>query len=103
MLLFRPVEVNERMICYAIIGKNPLKERIMSVDITATFIRPVLLFTAQEVAFSVHQPPGSTLVYHSQQLGVKNVSQLCMTAVFSCPYPFCLMEDDVAYAQRVRT
>lgn len=89
------------MICHAIIGKNPLKERIMSVDITATFIRPMLQFTAQEVVFDIHQIPGSMLVYHTQQLGMKNVSQLSMTAVFSCPYPFCLMEEDIAYAQRV--
>ena len=89
------------MTCYAIIGKNPTKERIMSVDITAAFICPLLQFTAEEVVFEVHQMPGTMLVYHTQQLGVKNVSQLAMTAVFSCPYPFCLMDDDIAYAQRV--
>lgn len=91
------------MLCYSIIGKNMLKERIMSVDITATFVRPMLQFTAREVVFNIHQVPGSKLVYHTQQLGVKNVSRLTMTAIFSCPYPFCLMDDDIAYAQRVRT
>jgi hypothetical protein len=98
----RAEEVHERVICYAIIGKNPLKERIMSVDIIATFMCPVLQFSAKEVVFDIHQVPGSMLVYHTQQLGVKNVGMLSMTAVFSCPYPFCLMEDDIAYAQRVR-
>ncbi len=90
------------MICYAIIGKNPFKERIMTVDIKASFISPLLDFSTQQVKFSVHQTPGSKLVYHTKQLGVRNVSKLPITAIFLCPYPFCLMDEEIAYAQRVR-
>lgn len=89
------------MTCFAIIGKNPRKERIMTVDIAATFTSPLLEFTTREVMFTVHQLPGSKLVYHTQQLGVRNVGELPVTAVFSCDYPFCLMEEDIAYSQRV--
>ena len=47
--------VNERMICHAIIGKNPLKERIMTVDVTATFISPLLEFSSKKLLFSLYQ------------------------------------------------
>ena len=47
--------VNERMICHAIIGKNPLKERIMTVDVTATFIAPLLEFSSKKLLFSLYQ------------------------------------------------
>ena len=89
------------MICHSIIGKNPLKERIMTVDIVAHFINPLLSFSAEQVNFEVSQPPGSKLVYHTEQLGMHNVSELPLTAVFLCPYPFCLMDGEMAYAQRV--
>ena len=47
--------VNERMICHAIIGKNPLKERIMTVDVTAKFIAPLLEFSSKRLLFSLYQ------------------------------------------------
>lgn len=91
------------MTCHAIIGKNPLKERIMTVDIVAHFVSPLLEFAMEEVLFSINQPPGSKLVYHTQQLGLHNVSKLPLTAIFFCPYPFCIMVEELAYAQHVRT
>ena len=47
--------MNERMICHAIIGKNPLKERIMTVDVTAEFIAPLLEFSSKKLLFSLRQ------------------------------------------------
>ena len=47
--------MNERLICHAIIGKNPHKERIMTVDITAKFIAPLLEFSSQELVFTTYQ------------------------------------------------
>lgn len=55
MHVFRPMVVNERMICHAIIGKNPLKERIMTVDVTAKFIAPLLEFSSKKLLFSLYQ------------------------------------------------
>ena len=51
----RPMVVNERMICHAIIGKNPLKERIMTVDVTAAFIAPLLEFSSKKLLYSLYQ------------------------------------------------
>jgi len=93
--------VKERLVCHAIIGKNPHKERIMTVDVSATFIHPVLEFTSQEVNFCVEQPPGSKLVYHTKDLGVRNVGHLPVTTLFSLSYPFCLMRGDTALANMV--
>ena len=53
--LSSPQVVNERLLCHSIIGRNPHKERIMSVDVSARFIAPLLMFSAQEILFSVQQ------------------------------------------------
>lgn len=53
--LSSPQVVSERLLCHAIIGRNPHKERIMSVDVSARFIAPLLVFSAQEMLFSVQQ------------------------------------------------
>lgn len=47
--------VNERLICHAVIGRNPHKERIMTVDVTAEFIAPLLEFSKPELVFKTHQ------------------------------------------------
>ncbi len=53
--IFSPQVVNERLICHAIIGKNPLKERIMTVDVRATFVAPLLEFSTQQLFFKLQQ------------------------------------------------
>lgn len=119
----RPRVVNERMICHAIIGKNPLKERIMTVDVTATFIAPLLEFSSKKLLFSLYQvihatctwiqcmvllyfwfqPLGSRLEQHTKDLSVKNVSPLPVTSVLMCSYPFSILKDGTALAQMVHT
>ena len=73
----------------------------MTVDVRATFINPLLEFTSQLVTFCVEQPPGSKLVYHTKELGVRNVGDLPITARFSIPYPFCIMKGEIALANMV--
>ena len=73
----------------------------MAVDITATFVCPLVEFAAQEVLFVLQQPPESKLIYHTQPLGVRNVSRLPVRAVFLVSHPFCLMSEGVALAQMV--
>ena len=48
-------EVKERLLCHAIIGRNPHKERIMTVDIVCLFIAPLLEFSTKEVTFRMEQ------------------------------------------------
>ena len=50
-----PQVVNERLLCHAIIGRNPHKERIMVVDVSARFIAPLLEFSTQEMCFTIQQ------------------------------------------------
>ena len=52
---FSPQVVNERLLCHAIIGRNPHKERIMVVDVSARFIAPLLEFSTQEMRFTIQQ------------------------------------------------
>ena len=55
LVLCRPKSVAERLVCHAIIGKNPHKERIMTVDILANFISPLTQFSTREISFTVYQ------------------------------------------------
>ena len=47
--------VRETLVCHAIIGKNPMKEKIMEVALSAEFISPLLRFSAEELHFKVLQ------------------------------------------------
>uniref|UniRef100_A0A1X7TBB6 MSP domain-containing protein n=1 Tax=Amphimedon queenslandica TaxID=400682 RepID=A0A1X7TBB6_AMPQE len=81
-------EVKERLLCHAIIGRNPHKERIMTVDIVCLFIAPLLEFSTKEVTFRMEQEPDSLLERHVHDMLLKNVSPLPLTALLSCSYPF---------------
>ena len=55
----------------------------------------------REFCSSCTQPPGSKLTQHSQQLAVRNVSPLPVTALLLCEYPFSLLSGGTAHTQMV--
>lgn len=90
----------------------------MSVDITASFISPVLKFSKEELHFStvlVHimctymsktllsllQPPGSRLQVLKQTFTTLNVSPLPVTAMFTSNYPFLFASGEEAVPRLV--
>lgn len=48
-------DVHETLICHAIIGKNPMKEKIMEIAILAQFISPLLQFSRETLHFGLVQ------------------------------------------------
>ena len=50
-----PQTINERLTCHSVIGRNPHKERIMTVDVSAHFIAPLLKFSHRELKFITEQ------------------------------------------------
>ena len=46
-------DVKEKMVCQSIIGNNAGKEKIMTVEICANFIQPLLQFSVKELSFTV--------------------------------------------------
>ena len=47
--------MEERLICHSIIGRNPLKEKIMSVDVQAQFISPLIDLSNRILEFKLIQ------------------------------------------------
>ena len=62
-VLTRPISVAERLICHAIIGKNPHKERIMTVDVSANFIAPLTELSTREISFTTYQVPARLYIH----------------------------------------
>ena len=58
-------DVTETLVCHAIIGKNPMKEKIMETTISAHFISPVLQFSRETLHFGVVQVCCHFLLYFS--------------------------------------
>ena len=52
MLRCREGRVQEHLLCHSIIGRNPLKELIMTVDMAATFINPLLEVSQRTLHFT---------------------------------------------------
>ena len=50
--LCREGRVQEHLLCHSIIGRNPLKELIMTVDMVATFINPLLEVSQRALHFT---------------------------------------------------
>lgn len=48
-------EVKERLLCYAIVGKETAKKQIMQVDVTCKFILPVVQMSARTITFHVEK------------------------------------------------
>ena len=48
----REGRVQEHLLCHSIIGRNPLKELIMTVDMAATFISPLLEVSQRALHFT---------------------------------------------------
>ncbi|KAJ7312066.1 hypothetical protein JRQ81_006401 [Phrynocephalus forsythii] len=87
-----PKVVKERLVCHAIIGKQPGKQRIMTVDVTCEFIAPVLQMSCREVTFRVEKNPGDVLAAQFEPLTLRNVSSLPLSLLLSLQRPFSLCD-----------
>ena len=88
------------MICHAIIGKNPLKERIMTVDVTAKFIAPLLEFSSKKLLFSLLQVSTCTS-YMYVYIVLCNIITQCICTILNdiidsmCPMYMCVYILDI--------
>ena len=104
--LYSPQDVTETMICSAVLGHNPHKEKIMTVHIDAQFITPLVQFSTKHISFYIEQVErgegrqclqpillqvcGAPLTKHTKTLSLTGVSLLPLTVVLSCGYPFAM-------------
>ena len=86
-----PQTVTERMICQAIVGNSTGKEKIMTVDVVADFIQPLLSFSEKYLKFEVVKQPDSKLLKQAKALSLKNISLLSLRTTIQVQYPFQLL------------
>uniref|UniRef100_H2YKD6 Uncharacterized protein n=1 Tax=Ciona savignyi TaxID=51511 RepID=H2YKD6_CIOSA len=79
-----PRQVNETLICHAIIGKANGKERIIRSSIRADFISPVLEVSTDKIEFRVDKRPDdvTALTPKTRTFVARNVSSLPLTCLF---------------------
>ncbi|KAF4805237.1 hydrocephalus-inducing protein-like protein [Turdus rufiventris] len=81
-------EVKERLLCYAIVGKETVKKLIMQVDVTCNFILPVVQMSTRTITFHVEKKPTDVLMLQYQPLSLKNTCTLPFSIVLDLEQPF---------------
>ncbi|CAL1528045.1 unnamed protein product [Lymnaea stagnalis] len=86
-----PQLVSETIVCHAIIGRAGGKTPIISVDVRAEFIEPLLNFSTKCVFYRVDKGPADELPIMQQQLVITNQSSLSLTTKLKLGYPFSMV------------
>ncbi|XP_035827636.1 hydrocephalus-inducing protein [Aplysia californica] len=89
-----PQSVEETIVCHAIIGRAGGKIPIISVDIKADFIEPLLNFSTKCAFFRVDKEPDDELKVEQKQLVMNNVSSLTLTVGLQLASPFSMIIGD---------
>ncbi|NXO67611.1 HYDIN protein, partial [Phainopepla nitens] len=87
-------EVNERLLCHAMVGKETAKERIMQVDVTCKFICPVVQISPRAITFRVEKKPSDVLRLQYKPLSLKNTCSLPFSIVLDLDQPFLICNMD---------
>ncbi|XP_046889403.1 hydrocephalus-inducing protein homolog [Hypomesus transpacificus] len=83
-----PKLVRERLVCHAILGHQSGTERILAVDVTCSFVAPVVHISSQQLNFYLEKAPGVSLAPQYQKLILRNVSSLPLSLELSLAKPF---------------
>ncbi|KAG7229797.1 hypothetical protein INR49_012446 [Caranx melampygus] len=84
--------VEERLLCFGIVGKRGSSEVIMSVDVTCHFIAPMLSISPKQLNFYIEKVPGENIIPVYEKLILKNVTSLSLSMRLSLVQPFSLCE-----------
>ncbi|NWU39074.1 HYDIN protein, partial [Hylia prasina] len=87
-------EVEERLLCHAMVGKERAKRQIMEVDVTCKFICPVVEVSSRAIAFRVEKKPSDVLKLQYQPLSLKNTCSLPFSIVLDLEQPFLICSVD---------
>jgi hypothetical protein len=80
--------VSERLLCLGCFEGTTKRETVLTMDITANFITPVVQISRSHIDFSLVKDPGSLLEAQQQTVTVQNISPLALTLTTACDTPF---------------
>ncbi|XP_073706753.1 hydrocephalus-inducing protein homolog [Garra rufa] len=89
-----PKVVTEKLVCYAVVGRQYVRECIMTADITCQFVSPAVDISSQQINFYVKKAPDVSLVPLYQRLVLKSVSSLNLSMELTLSEPFGLCDYD---------
>ncbi|NWT76775.1 HYDIN protein, partial [Prunella himalayana] len=87
-------EVNERLLCHTMVGKEKAKKQIMQVEVTCNFICPVVQMSSTSITFRVEKKPSDVLTLQYQPLSLKNTCSLPFSIVLDLEQPFLICNVD---------
>ncbi|XP_051727085.1 hydrocephalus-inducing protein homolog [Ctenopharyngodon idella] len=95
-----PKVVTEKLVCYAVVGRQYVRECIITTDVTCQFVSPAVDISSQQINFYVEkslsdsQAPDVSLVPLYQRLVLKSVSSLNLSMELTLREPFGLCDYD---------
>ncbi|KTG35348.1 hypothetical protein cypCar_00023228 [Cyprinus carpio] len=89
-----PKMVTEKLLCYAVVGRQYVRECIMSADVTCQFVSPAVDISSQQINFYVEKAPDVSLVPLYQRLVLKSLSSLNLSMELTLHEPFGLCDYD---------
>ncbi|XP_067276661.1 hydrocephalus-inducing protein homolog isoform X2 [Pseudorasbora parva] len=89
-----PKVVKEKLVCYAVVGRQYVRECIITTDVTCQFVSPAVDISSQQINFYVEKAPDVSLVPLYQRLVLKSVSSLNLSMELTLHEPFGLCDYD---------
>ncbi|XP_073785286.1 hydrocephalus-inducing protein homolog isoform X1 [Danio rerio] len=89
-----PRVVTEKLVCYAVIGRQYVRECIITADVTCQFVSPAVEISSQQLNFYVEKAPDASLVPLYERLILKSLSSLNLSMELLVHEPFGLCDYD---------
>ncbi|XP_038004430.1 hydrocephalus-inducing protein-like [Motacilla alba alba] len=89
-----PQEVQDYVLCEAVIGTSRMKKKIIKSTITCKFIHPSIEVSARQFSFRVDKKPSDVLRLQYQPLALKNTCLLPLDLMLDLEQPFLICNED---------
>ncbi|CAM4581517.1 unnamed protein product [Leuciscus chuanchicus] len=89
-----PKVVTEKLVCYAVVGRQYVRECIITTNVTCQFVSPAVDISSKQISFNVEKAPDMSLVPLYQRLVLKSVSSLNLSMELTLREPFGLCDYD---------
>ncbi|XP_072790628.1 hydrocephalus-inducing protein homolog [Taeniopygia guttata] len=87
-------EVQDYVVCEALIGERRMTEKIIETIITCEFIHPSVEVSARQFSFRVEKKPSDVLTLQYQPLALKNTCLLPLDLMLDVEQPFLVCDED---------
>ncbi|XP_068035430.1 hydrocephalus-inducing protein homolog, partial [Anomalospiza imberbis] len=87
-------EVQDYVLCEAVIGTSRMTQKIIETTITCKFIHPSIEASARQFSFYVEKKPSDVLTLQYQPLALKNTCLLPLDLMLDLEQPFLVCDED---------